>query len=574
MSTVSSTSSSTSSSSTSSSSTTSNTTNLDNIDWNGLIEEAVQAKLDKADAIDLKITNNEAKSAAYTKMQTLLAAVETAAQALRAPSGTSMQSTDVFQSRAAYLTANGDVDASTTLAATVESGSTKGSYDLEVSQLAKSEKVGGTAVSSDSTDLGYSGVIAVGTDSSSLTDITITSGMTLAEVAEAINNESDTTGVQASVLKVSSTQYQLVLATTDTGETITANAVSGDDVLNTLGITASDGSFANVLQESAQAIFSVDGVQITRSSNDVDDVISGVTLHLYQTTPTDTSVTVEIGTDVSKVKDAISTLVDAYNAYRDFAYAQQSTTSTTTDDSGNTTTTDSVLFGDGTLRSTNDSLSQALNTMIDSNSLQLLGLSLGDTNDLELDSDTLDNALLSNLDAVQSLLSFQMTSSSSDVRLLSRGTASVPDLTLDVAVDSSGALTSASVGGDSSLFTVSGTRIVGATGSIYEGYTFVYTGTTSQSIDLSFSSGIAEQLYNVTDAVSNTTDGSLETLIDNISTTDDTLQNQSDDIRSAAATYKTNLTARYATVQAAIASAESSNTYLTTLIDTWNSSSS
>jgi|GEM_PF-317389 len=570
--TTSSTSSTSSSSDTSSTSSTSNTTNLDDIDWNGLIEEAVQAKLDKADAIDLKVTDNEAKISAYEQMQTLLGSVETAANALRAPSGTSNTSTDVFQSRAAYLTANGDVDASSTLSATVVAGSTKGSYDLTVSQLAKSEKVAGTATDSETTDLGYSGVIAIGTDSSSLTDITITSGMTLDEVAEAINYESDTTGVQASILKVSSSQYQLVLSTTETGETITANSVSGDDVLNELGVTDSSGDFSDVLQQSAQAIFTVDGVTITRSSNDIDDVIDGVTLHLYQTTPDQTSVTVEIGTDVSKVETAVSDLVTAYNAYRDFAYDQQQTS--TASDGTTTASSSSVLFGDSTLRNINDALSAALNVTVNSDSMALLGLSLNDKNELELDTETLDSALLNNLDDVQNLLSFQMDSSSSSLRLLSRGETVPGDFTLDIATDSSGAITGASVNGDSSMFTVSGTRIIGATGTAYAGYTFVYTGSTSTSVDLSFSSGIAEHLYNSSDDASNTDTGSLQTLIDNLTTTDDTLQNQSDDIKSQAATYKTNLTNRYAKYQSAISAAESSLNYLTTLINTWNATSS
>lgn len=535
-------------------------TDTSNIDWDAIIEASVQAKLDKADTIDLKITSNEAKISAYQDLQSLLETLETSAQALRAPSGTLSKTDDVFQDRTAYLTANGSVDASSSVSVTTDSGAQIGSHDLKILQLAKAHKVAGAALSSSATELGYSGVISLGTADGSSADITITSDMTLSEVAEAINNQASTTGVQASILKVSDSEYELVLTTNETGETILASAVSGDDVLSQLGVTNSDGSFANELQASAQAIVKIDGVQITRSSNDISDIFDGMTFHLYQTTPTDTSITVDVGNDLSSVKTAIQSLVDAYNAAHQYIASQQTTASDGAADSS------AVLFGDGTLRNIAQSIYDALNTTVNGTSLSSLGLSFDSSNNLELDETTLDNALLDNLDDIQALLQYQMTSSSSDLQLLARGANAPSSFTLDIAVDGDGNLTGVSVGNDSSLFTISGTRIIGNSGTAYEGYSFVYTGGTSQSIDVSVSSGIAEKLYTVADSASNTADGSLESLIDNLTDADSDLQARSDDIRSQAETYRTTLTARYARYQAAIESAESTKSYLEALL--------
>jgi flagellar hook-associated protein 2 len=163
-----------------------------------------------------------------------------------------------------------------------------------------------------------------------------------------------------------------------------------------------------------------------------------------------------------------------------------------------------------------------------------------------------------------------MTSSSTDLLLLQRGR-NVPNaFTLDIEVDETGSISAASVGGDSSLFTIKGTRIVGAAGTEYEGFTFVYAGSRAASVDLSFSTGIAERLYNVADGAANDT---LATLIADLKDTNETLKAKSDDITARAETYRTNLTKRYAAYQAAIEAAESVLQYLTTLIDTWNSSS-
>lgn len=557
----------TSSTSTSSTAATSSTADSESIDWNALVEEAVNAKLSKADNIDLRVTNNEIKIAAYQKMQSLLNSVSDAAQALRADSGVSSVSGNVFASRAAYLTANGDVDASATLSATVENGASTGTHELIVSQLAKAHKVIGTALTGKSDDLGYDGVMSLGTDAGASVQITINANMSLAEVAEAINAKSDESGVKASIIKVSDSDYRLVLSSTETGETIIASNVSGDEVLKNIGILDTGGAFTQELQAAQQAIFTIDGVEITRSSNDVDDLLDGISLHLYQITPDGTSITLEVGTDLSAVKDAVVALADAYNAYREFAFAQQQLPNSN-DEEGQT-----ALFGDGILRAENSALAYALTARIGEASLATLGLTFDSNNQLELDVDVLDAVLLNDPEGVEELLAFQMTSSSTKLMLLSRGTEVPEDFKLDITVDANGEIVSAGVDGDTSLFTINGTRITGAAGSIYEGYTFVYSGNVSQSSDISFNTGLAELLYNATNTAINETDGSLTTSIEGLKTTNDDLQIKSDDIHARAKTYRTNLTNRYAKYQAAISTAQSSLDYLSTLISSWNSSS-
>lgn len=535
------------------------TTSSSEIDWSGLIESAVAAKLSKADTIDLTIESNEAKAASYQSASDLLATLLSAAEALRAPSGSSTD--DVFETRSAYVTATGGASSSS-LSATVEDGATTGTHEIIITQLAKAHKVAGSDQTSRNTDLNLTSTISLGVEGGTAVEISIDEGMTLDEIAEAINAVSDSSGVQASVLKIDDDSYRLVLSGTETGQTIVASTVSGE-ALATLGIVDENGDFADVLQDPAMATLEIDGIEITRSTNEVSDLIDGVTLHLYEVTATGGALELEVGEDLSGIKEAVLALVDAYNAYRDFAYGQQQLPSDSNEDS-------TVLFGDGTLRSINGSISDALATIIDTNSMALLGLSYDSTNNLVVDEDALDDALLTQYDEVKSLLSFQMKSSSSELMLLSRGTTDPDDLVLDVTVDANGTLTGASVGGNSSLFTVSGTRIIGAEGTAYEGYTFVYTGDESQSISLSFSVGLAERLYNATEDATNSTDGTLTQLIEGLDDTNSDLTTKSDDIRSKAETYRTNLTARYAAYQAAIEQAESVQEYLETLLETWN----
>lgn len=95
---------------------------------------------------------------------------------------------------------------------------------------------------------------------------------------------------------------------------------------------------------------------------------------------------------------------------------------------------------------------------------------------------------------------------------------------------------------------------------------FTYTGTTSQSITVTSTSGIATQMYQIAKTASAST-GSLQTLITSLQSRDSELQQRVDDITTAAATFKAQLQTQYAKYQAAIASADNTMTYLKALLN-------
>lgn len=561
--------SSTTATSTSSSGTTSYaSTDVSSIDWDGLIEELYEAKLAAADTYQEKIDTNEAKISAYEDAEDLLSTLQDAAEALRAPTGTIDSADDVFLERSAYLTAVGDVDTDSTLGVTAESEASTGTYSLTIQQLATAQKVASGDMTSKSDDLGYSGSFDIGTDGGDSVTITIDETMSLADIAEAINDESDSTGVQATVLKVTDSSYQLILSTTDTGETISVTDTDGLLGSSGLGILDDNGDFADELQASQDAIFTIDGVTLTRSSNEVDDAIDGLSLYLYATTGDGESITVEIEQNLSDIKDAITTFIDAYNAYREWALTQQETST-----SGGAAD-DAVLFGDSTIRGINNSIASALNFSLDETSLATLGITFDENNYLEYDEDTLDSLLLSDPDAIEALFSYGFDSSSSDLQLLSRSNEVTGTYTLDFTVDSDGNVTSVSVDGDDSLFTINGSLITGADGSDFEGLSLVYTGDSSEEITLTLTAGIAEKIYNAADSAIDSDDGTLVNLVDSLTDKNDDYQDQIDDITDRAETYKDNLTTRYATLQAKISVAQSTLDYLQALLDSQNSSSS
>lgn len=543
--------------------TTTGTTTSTSVDWSALITAAVNAKLTAATTISTSITNNEAKISAYQTLQTDLSTLSSGLSSLATAVVNSL-ATNAFATRAAAISSTGDVSASSALSMSVSNGAATGDHTLTISQVATAQKVVGTSQSSETSALGYSGTFSLGLGSGSTADITVTSTMSLQDVVDAINAQTSTTDVQASIVQVSSGSYEMVLTGTEDAADISYSSASGDDILNELGVTDSTGAFADVLQTSQAAEFSLDGISMTRDTNDITDVLTGVTFNLLQATPSGTSLSISIEPDTSQIETAVESLVTNYNTFRDAVIAQQATASDGTADSS------AVLFGDGTMRDIMDSLQNALTSTVGGLTMADLGLSFNENNELELDTSTLSNVLSTNLSGVTTLLSAQTKTSSSQLSVVNTGT-SPQSFTLDLTVDSSGNLSSASVGGDSSLFTVSGTTIIGAAGTAYAGMAFTYSGSTSQSITVTSTSGIATQLYQLSKTYSSTS-GSLQTLITNLTDRDTELQQKVDDIESAGSAYQTQLQTQYANYQAAITSANNTLTYLKALLNSSSSS--
>ncbi|WP_245284165.1 flagellar filament capping protein FliD [Bradyrhizobium sp. Cp5.3] len=542
--------------------TTTGTTTSTSIDWSALITAAVNAKLEQATTISTTITSNEAKVTAYQTLQTDLSTLYSGLSSL-ATSVVNSLATNAFATRSATLSSTGDVSASSALSMSVSNGAATGGHTLTISQIATAQKVVGTSQSSQTAALGYSGTFSLGLGSGSTADITVTSTMSLQDVVDAVNAQTSTTNVQASIVQVSSGSYEMVLTGTEDAADITYSSTSGDDILNKLGVTDSSGAFTDALQKAQAAEFSLDGISMTRDTNDITDVLSGVTFNLLQATPDGATLNISIGADTSQIESAVETFVTNYNTFRDAVMAQQATAS------DGTASSSAVLFGDGTMRDIMDALQNALNSTVGGLTMADLGLSFNENNELELDTSTLSGILSTDLSGVTTLLSAQTKTSSSQLSVVNTGT-SPQSFALDLTVDSSGNLTSASVGSDSSLFTINGTTIIGNAGTAYAGMAFTYSGTTSQSITVTSTSGIATQLYQIAKTYSSSS-GALQTLITNLQDRDNVLQQKVDDIESAATAYQTQLQTQYANYQAAIESANNTLTYLKALL---NSSSS
>jgi flagellar hook-associated protein 2 len=84
--------------------------------------------------------------------------------------------------------------------------------------------------------------------------------------------------------------------------------------LATLGIVDWTGNFTKVLQEPADAQITLDGLEVTRSSNTIDDLIEGLTIEV--TTPG--SAQVDVSLDAEPAVAGVTSMLEAYNETLDW----------------------------------------------------------------------------------------------------------------------------------------------------------------------------------------------------------------------------------------------------------------
>jgi flagellar hook-associated protein 2 len=533
------------------------------LDTDALITAAVEARNAPADRIELKVTAAEAKVSAYQELEALLLALGDAADDLRNPASTTEN--DAFDARSVSLTATGSTEATDIMGASVGANADIGSYSIIVEQVATVHKIASDSQSSRDTAMGITGTISLSAGENAAVSIEIASDMTLDEIAASINSETDDSGVKASVLKVNDGSYTLVLSGSETNQAISLADSSGN-ALETLGLITANGDIGNELQASQPAILTIDGVGVTRDSNEIDDLIDEVTLYLYGA-EAGTTITLDVGADLTGVNTAISAFVDAYNAVRDFILSQQEV------GSDGTVPDDAVLYGDALVRSVSSDLSTLLSTLTGSGAnLAAIGISLDEDNKLQIDSTALADALTSDLEAVMELFRFQATTSSSKLAVIDNGDAgSSVAFTLDITVDSSGNITDASVGGDSSLFQIAGTRIEGAEGTAYEGIIFAYIGAESASVDVSITRGLAQKISDTIADYAGTyagADGSrITTQVESLNDSITDMETEVSNIQQRTEDYRAWLTEYYARIEAQINAASRLREQLAVLLD-------
>jgi flagellar hook-associated protein 2 len=347
-------------------------TGLGGFDSAGVIDQLVNLANQPLRDIDSKKSLVDSASLTLNSFSSKLTTLKTAATALSTTTG--------FSSMAATSSDAGIV-------ASVSGAAVASSYTLNVTQLARAQKSRSDAQASATAALGQTGSLKLQIGSNAVT-VNVLATDSLSDIASKIGQSG--ARVSAAVINTGGS-YRLSVQGLDTGA---ANAFTISETGVSLGLS----NPSNVFETAQDAVLTVDGLTITRDTNQVTGAVPGVTLALTKTTTS--PATVRIAGDSTALKSKISAFVSAYN---DIVSSGHSATGYGTAKASN-----SVLAGDSSIRRSLDRLSSLVTGPVSGatgnyKSLSSVGVSLSRDGAMSFDGAKLDAALEKDPDAVRRL---------------------------------------------------------------------------------------------------------------------------------------------------------------------------
>ena len=271
---------------------------FNNIDFSQILEAVMAQERQPFNALSTKKDALEKQNTLLGTLAGKLSSLQSAAENLSSP-----DSLDVLSATSSDTSLVG---------VSTSSGSISGVYDVVVNQRAKAQVTASTSTATADQIVTTGGTLSLLVGNQPPVNIVAAGNMTLRQLADKIN-EADA-GVQASVVQVTPGNYRLVLTAGDTG---TANAFTFTSTLGN-GITfgGNDGTYGQVgdgnAVDAADAQVTVNNVAATSSSNELTDVIPGVTLTLNAEDANKT-VRVSVSRDPDSLRKQVDSFVKSYN---------------------------------------------------------------------------------------------------------------------------------------------------------------------------------------------------------------------------------------------------------------------
>jgi flagellar capping protein FliD len=380
---------------------------------NDLVDKIVGAEREASDSrLDREEKILDARITGYGEIKSLVSTLQVASSALSSPS--TAGSTTSSSSDESILTTNASILA------------TPGTYSIEVLNTAKAHSVVTDAYSSIDEIIGtgeiqitFGEITYDGADNFLSQDIDPTKGgspitiddsnKTLGGLREAINNAG--IGAKASIINDGS-GYRLVVTSEGTGAKNSMRIMTLDDA----GAVATTGlsslaynevqSGAGTLTQTAKgedALLRANGLNITRESNSIEEVVPGVTINLLSA-DVGKPISIVVAPDTAGIQEKIQDFVNAYNEFKKFSDDLTSYNSDT-DQAG-------LLLGDSTIRGIQSQIRSMISQPIAGlsgtkyRSLTELGVNTDRANDFLLDFDpsVFSKAMREERDSVVSIL--------------------------------------------------------------------------------------------------------------------------------------------------------------------------
>ncbi len=283
-------------------------------DWRSMIDQLIALDHERVDLISDRKTEYESKLAEWQGVNTKLLTLKTSAETL-----SDSAAFDLFRTT---LSSDTTTAAADLLAVSTDSTAASGTFSLKIHQLARAEKISSGAFAATDTALSIAGDILI---SGKVVNIVGTD--TLADIKNkinAVNTGSDPSGVTASIVSHSSTDYHLVLTSDETGAAgISLLEASSGGVLDNLGLisagtaiknTTSDGAMSDLFADSNTAVGSLLG--LTSPPGDVSVTIGGQAVTVNLATQSITTIAANIDALAGVSASVIADTADGETKYR------------------------------------------------------------------------------------------------------------------------------------------------------------------------------------------------------------------------------------------------------------------
>jgi len=262
------------------------------LDVNSIVKQLMAIERQPLNRLESNKKGLEAQLSAFGKLKSALTTFQSTLDSLK-----TLNAFEVYKAESSDETA---------FTATANSSAATSFSNIRVVSLAEAHKMGSLPqVDTDTTALGGAGdqvTITVNGESFTVDG----GGMTLGELRNAINDAPDNVGVSATIISENSGSHRLVLTSNETGN---ANAID----LSFSGSLGTDLGLTDInVRTALDAEVLIDGLySVTRSSNTIDDAISGITLNLLKETADD--VQLNVSRDIDSVKESVQSFVDGFN---------------------------------------------------------------------------------------------------------------------------------------------------------------------------------------------------------------------------------------------------------------------
>lgn len=320
-------------------------------------------------------------------------------------------------------------------------------------------------------------------------------------------------------------------------------------------------------QTAEDAIIRMDGIDLTRPTNAVDDVVDGVTLNLVSAQP-GVPVTLGATRPTAAIRQAVTDFVDAYNELK--KSLDTATTANSSDEKSG------ALYGNSSVREMQRQLSRLTSTVLSSakgpKTLAEIGVATNRDGSLSLDTSRLATTLTAYPDAVEAMFNPGQRSDNPLVKITSNMGAAKPGTytVTNLVAGANGTSASGTIAGVAAVTT--GNKLYASVASAASGLVIQPLGTVA-SATITVDLGLGGALNSIRDALRKS-GGVLDSLNTQLGKEKTTLAEARTKMVTEQTAYEQRLTTQFSGMNSRVSSLKSIQSYLEQQVAIWTKSDS